>query len=1160
MLRMHVSASGGSAIDYFTEGLSRDDYYTKSGDEQTRGNWFGEGASFLGLSGEVQRSEFVNLCSNLHPLTGEKLTSRTTSNRRVGADFVFDCPKSVSLLGILGGHRDVLDAFKEAVRETMSLIEADANTRVRKGGAQEDRLTGNLTWAEFIHLTARPERGVAEPHLHAHCYVINATLDSVEGLWKAVQLGPLKEDMPYYEAEFQARLAEKLIRLGFEIEAKGRYFDIVNTPPSLTAKFSSRSQVIKHYNESRGIEDPAEMAIAAKRTRKHKTASLSGPELREAWHARLTPDELLWLQSGARTRASEASETETARKAHLEGERSDLEQELDEDRVRGADEHAPPAQGEPAETAAVPGVDASAEESRRTPDTGEERQRAETPDAESEIDPDSLVQPEPGERMGEPVSDETTLTGDAPAHEPGADRDATPLAEPSPEQLTVPSGEAEGAEPSHRGGVVQAADSPDSPLPDSPAVAALEDASEPGEPSRLSNDDPLEGGAEIESMPVREFSPDAAAEEADAVDQGAKEKSRAAGGPAPEGDESIKAKPKTKKPGGDPGPIDRITMQAAEFAVKHVFERSAVVRPRHLIQEALRFAPGRVDRSSLPAAFEHHGARSKDIDGVSYYTTREALQEERSLVKAAAAGHGRFPPLREPLTESGDLTSEQLNALNHILTSPDLVTILDGGSGTGKTTMFKAAKEALGLKLVIVAPSQAVAHGDLPQEGIKSAKTSRKMTTRLEFPLAKLALTKVQQNMARNGMVWVEDAGRLTIADTLSLIERCDSLNARLVLAGDSRGRTPVARGDVLGVLREHANVMSAWLSASRRQEGALLEAVQNLQNGSIRAGLTNLEVIGAIREHKTGTEVRAAAQDYVASSTAVKSKTFVFANTRDERDALTAEIRTLLEKEGRLKNARPFEQLVPIDGTVAERGRSEFYKAGQVVRFHKHALGFKVGSEWDVVGKDPLGHVVVRNGWTVTTLPLGKCDRFQAYEKRRMWIGVGEKIRVTRRTLADFVGQKAVNESLKVYLRKVCKLNPHITYTVKRFTVEGDIMLSNGRVIPKDFRHLEHGYCLSTHGAHGEADTVIVCQTATQGYALSGTLFAGTVARAKKQVAVHTDNKGWLWNRLTAPEEERMSALDLEDRAWASLSRRRKHEDVPSRSISNERKRGRSR
>jgi hypothetical protein len=120
--------------------------------------------------------------------------------------------------------------------------------------------------------------------------------------------------------------------------------------------------------------------------------------------------------------------------------------------------------------------------------------------------------------------------------------------------------------------------------------------------------------------------------------------------------------------------------------------------------------------------------------------------------------------------------------------------------------------------------------------------------------------------------------------------------------------------------------------------------------------------------------------------------------------------------------------------------------------------------------------------------------------------------------------------------------------------------MLSNGRVIPKDFRHLEHGYCLSTHGAHGEADKVIVCQTATQGYALSGTLFAGTVARAKKQVAVHTDNKGWLWNRLTAPEEERMSALDLEDRAWASLSRRRKHEDVPSRSISNERKRGRSR
>src|ERR1700685_3742658 len=71
--------------------------------------------------------------------------------------------------------------------------------RVRKGGRNENRVTGNMAWGEFIHLTARPIAGVPDPHLHAHGFVFNTTVDEQEQAWKAGQFRDLKRDAPYFE-------------------------------------------------------------------------------------------------------------------------------------------------------------------------------------------------------------------------------------------------------------------------------------------------------------------------------------------------------------------------------------------------------------------------------------------------------------------------------------------------------------------------------------------------------------------------------------------------------------------------------------------------------------------------------------------------------------------------------------------------------------------------------------------------------------------------------------------------------------------------------------------------------------------------------------------------------------------------------------------------
>ncbi len=75
-------------------------------------------------------------------------------------------------------------------------------------------------WAQFVHKTARPVEGVPDPHLHAHCVVLNAVWDGQEHVWKAGQFRGLKRDAPYYEAAYEARLAERLVELGYDIRRK----------------------------------------------------------------------------------------------------------------------------------------------------------------------------------------------------------------------------------------------------------------------------------------------------------------------------------------------------------------------------------------------------------------------------------------------------------------------------------------------------------------------------------------------------------------------------------------------------------------------------------------------------------------------------------------------------------------------------------------------------------------------------------------------------------------------------------------------------------------------------------------------------------------------------------------------------------------------------
>jgi conjugative relaxase-like TrwC/TraI family protein len=308
MLRIIPNTSAAGAKTYYpSPSASMAEYYAGEGQELA-GVWRGKGAERLGLSGEVGKEAWAALCDNLHPATGKSLTARQKKVRRVGWDFNWHCPKSVSVLYGLTGDQRILDAFRDSVNETMQEIESEFQTRVRKSGKDQDRVTGNAIWGEFIHQTARPIKEIPDPHLHAHTFVFNATFDEAENRWKAAQIGNIKGDGSFWEAKFHSRMALRLSELGVPVERTRKGYEVVGFSPATLRKFSRRRANIEETlrtleeeaekkwqedlrtdpNAKKEVIDRNELGV---RTRERKQKDLSMEQLRREWLSRLSGDE-----------------------------------------------------------------------------------------------------------------------------------------------------------------------------------------------------------------------------------------------------------------------------------------------------------------------------------------------------------------------------------------------------------------------------------------------------------------------------------------------------------------------------------------------------------------------------------------------------------------------------------------------------------------------------------------------------------------------------------------------------------------------------------------------------------------------------------------------------------------------------------------------------
>jgi len=560
-----------------------------------------------------------------------------------------------------------------------------------------------------------------------------------------------------------------------------------------------------------------------------------------------------------------------------------------------------------------------------------------------------------------------------------------------------------------------------------------------------------------------------------------------------------------------------IDVEAAKgLAVSELFERVSVKRESHVAAMLLRRGIGRVSVEEAEA-WSKSGAFLPVSNKL--VTTREVLADEEAMIQTAAAGRGRGDELgrgRQWIIRDEKVAVDegQAAAVRHVLESKDLVTSIRGPAGTGKSTMAKEAVQAIealsGRSVLLFAPSSS-AVGVLKKEGFAKSDTFKQ-----------LEINETLQDAARGQVLWIDEAGFLSVKQMRWLVDFAERNRCRVILAGDTRQHHGVERGDALRIMERAGAVAQAALSKIFRQHNpALRAAMYALSAGRTEAGFDKLDKFGAIREMEDRQErLEAIAQTHLAAIQEGKSSLIV-SPTHSEARAVAGVVRQAMRSEGLLTGEdQTVTRLQRTNLTESQRRDAINYEFGMVVEFHCKVKGgsrdgvrekpFKPGEHWQILRKEKSGTVIVSRNGDEKVLPLDRAGNFEVYRQEQLALAIGDQIRVTKNFTAG--GQRYSNNEL----HKVAGL-------------DGDrITLEDGRRIDGGMFHVDQGIVVTSHAAQGKTVDQVIASVPVSAFAQANEAqFYVSMSRARQAMHLFTDSKVALREAVCRPSA-RLSPYEL--------------------------------
>lgn len=556
--------------------------------------------------------------------------------------------------------------------------------------------------------------------------------------------------------------------------------------------------------------------------------------------------------------------------------------------------------------------------------------------------------------------------------------------------------------------------------------------------------------------------------------------------------------------------------KAVASAAKHLEERLQIW-PRHVLEaEALNLCLGRATADDVLAAVERAigaeknsvlvGRRADEHNLFRGISTPRAVRHEMFSLDRIAATRGTLPSLAEFKAIEG-LSADQNSAVKFVAECRDRSAVLLGLAGAGKTQTCKGIQRALektGKNIIVITPTTSAA--DVWRKDGFEANT-------IESFLAKMNDPK-KSNAVKNAFVIVDESSMVSGRVGAELLRQAERLNQRLLFVGDTRQHSSVESCDWMRVTMTASKIARHELKEIWRQKHLPYRRAIEIMGGvardeagkrlpaSVPDGMKALDDMGWLHEvaphgatgedgkpkanAQKGGYLGAAARRYI-ERTAGGSRfedCLLVSPTHEENRILTAAVRAELQSLGVLDRSKEFKRSVAIDLnlTTSQKLDPARYHEGEFL-VARGAMGkLKTGESCKILraGQNPEGKAVLflANGDEVILSQRG-AGEFAVARMEEIGICPGDRVQsrqnhkeMTGHTPGKYIsagGTRKWQKGKKGELRAETELINGRCYTVAEIRDNGDIVTTEGKIIPAHFSQLAHGYAITSVKSQGD-------------------------------------------------------------------------------------------
>jgi conjugative relaxase-like TrwC/TraI family protein len=555
-------------------------------------------------------------------------------------------------------------------------------------------------------------------------------------------------------------------------------------------------------------------------------------------------------------------------------------------------------------------------------------------------------------------------------------------------------------------------------------------------------------------------------------------------------------------------PKERITQlfpntgeASLEYAKDHVFERVSVAKDYEILAEALRHGRGQVDHQGLKNRLAFQESSGMVLQNGNETATKASLQREKEMIACVNRGIGDCERLdkTDRYVPSDRLNPEQNEVIRFVLNSRDRIANIRGAAGTGKTATLRELRGAIlesGHEVMAIAPTMSAVE-ELQKVGFSDAVTIERLLQDLRRQLA-----------LRVKILIVDEAGMVSGRQMRDLLDLMEKQSARIVFSGDTRQIQSVEACDALRVLEKESRLKSIELVQVQRQTAKeYREAVRELRRDPAK-GFEKLDAMGAIRQMPWLDRSEAVARAF-ADAEAKGRDALVVCATHEEIDRVTETIRTNRKKRGHIGSGIEIGRDVSLNWTTAQKNNARNYRPGQVLVFHRAVKGIAKNDALEVIRT--YGNQIIAKSPHGGQKAIASKDAksFDLCERRNFEIARGDKLLITANRRGN--GFRCTNGEI---------------VTVGSIDYERRITLTDGRVLPFDFKQFTHGYAVTAHRSQGKSvDDVII-----SGDGMRKELFYVAASRGRESLQIITSDKELL-RESVGLSNARQSASELERR-----------------------------